>query len=392
MIYVIETLAQTVTVTESTWNVLQHDIRFFDSYACRMNQNKLLNLIVENYSGSSAADFQYVRDRSGALNGNMTEFVRRCQKAIGEEVIAAAREVLGDLPNNKNRRLKSRMKELSAEKVGSLIEKAYKKDFYEQKNMPIHGRQIRFTLKKSSVEKLLQVPDIPKDKLVDGSDFPTNVTGYKKLVKYLGRLFEAYAQLSHNERERILFDTVYSTVQEAINQNKGLTLTIEDYQTLLVKPYRILEDNATGYNYLVGYSALDNGQNTYKPATFRMFRINNLHRKSSLSLSDAERQAVEERLKIVTPAYFGTDPINVRVRMNQTAMRKLNVILHGKPPVVEQRDAGNGWTELVFLCPAFQAKTYLFKFGADAVIVQPESLRREMEQLFVDAAKSYQDL
>lgn len=386
----IESVAQTVTVTDSTHEVLQHDIGFFDSFACNMNQNKLLNLIVLNYSGSSAADFQFVRDSGKENSESLTNFTRRCQQAISKDVIAAVREV--GLPKEKERQLKSRMDKLSAEKTNRLIEEAFKKDFFEEKNKPIHGHQIRFTLCKKSVEKLLKVPDIPKEKLTGESESSPHNTGYKRLVKYLSRLFEAYAQLSLNERERILFDSVYRTVQEAVDKRKGLTMSTEDLQTLLVKPYEIMRDVVTGYTYLVGYSALDDGQSAFKPATFRMFRIYNLHNERSLSLSDAERQAVENRLTMVSPAYFGADPIDVRVRMNQDAMRKFNYILHGKPSVVNRRDSGEGWTELDFRCPAFQAKTYFFKFGSDAVIIQPESLRREMQQTYIDAVKAYQDL
>ena len=43
-----------VTVTEYTYNVIQHDIAVF-----QINNNKLLNTIVQNLCGESSADYLY---------------------------------------------------------------------------------------------------------------------------------------------------------------------------------------------------------------------------------------------------------------------------------------------------------------------------------------------
>ena len=114
-----------VTVTEFTFNVIQHDMAAF-----QINQNKILNTIVQNLSGESSADYLYQHES---------------YQSLIERIVAACITEFKQPSRNANT-------------ARTKIENLYKEQFYAEKNQPIHGHSLRFTLSKQSVEQLIFCP------------------------------------------------------------------------------------------------------------------------------------------------------------------------------------------------------------------------------------------
>ena len=151
-----------VTVTDYTFNVIQHDMAAF-----QINQNRILNTIVQNLSGESSADYFFQNESYQSL---IEKIVDTCVKEFKEAA-------------NKANATRKR------------IENLYKEQFYAEKNLPIHGQSMRFTLSKLSVERLYSIPGIPKESLIGYPNLADNEPRYKSVTKYLGRLFESYSKL-----------------------------------------------------------------------------------------------------------------------------------------------------------------------------------------------------
>ena len=176
-----------VTVTEFTFNVIQHDMAAF-----QINQNKILNTIVQNLSGESSADYLY-------QHGSYQILIERIVAACIKEFKQPSR---------------------NANTARTKIENLYKEQFYAEKNQPIHGHSLRFTLSKQSVEQLYSIPGIPKETLIGYSVPSDGEPGYRSVTKYLGRLFEAYSNLAIKDREKCLFADNYEVIENAISNRK----------------------------------------------------------------------------------------------------------------------------------------------------------------------------
>ena len=357
-----DTKSMNVTVTDYTYNVIQHDMAVF-----QINQNRILNTIVRNLSGESGADYLY-------HNESYQSLIERIVDACIKEFKQPSR---------------------NANTARAKIENLYKEQFYAVKNQPIHGQSLRFTLSKQSVEQLYSIPGIPKETLIGYSVPSDGEPGYKSVTKYLGRLFEAYSNLTIKDREKCLFADNYEVIENAISERKCITVNIsaqDGIRTLQIKPYKILADIFTEYYYLVGYSCEQpNGE--YKIATFRISRLNNPKKCRGDYLSPSEEFALEQRLEDVSPAYLQNKAVEVKVIMTRAGEEKYFKILRNRPNTVNKetlRDNDSDYkVKYTFFGSEFQIANYFHQFGADAVITEPRELHDEQKMWYYEAAQIY---
>ena len=351
-----------VTVTEFTFNVIQHDMAAF-----QINQNKILNTIVQNLSGESSADYLY-------QHGSYQILIERIVAACITEFKQPSR---------------------NANTARAKIENLYKEQFYAEKNQPIHGEHLRFTLYKQSVEHLYSIPGIPKETLIE---YPVPCDGepsYKSVTKYLGRLFEAYSNLAIKDREKCLFADNYEIIESAISERKCISVNIsaqDGIMTLQIKPYKILADIFTEYYYLVGY-ACDQPNEEYKIATFRVSRLNNPKKSRGDYLTPSEEFALEQRLEDVSPAYLQNKAVMVKAIMTRAGEVKYSIILRNRPNAISKEtlidNNGEYKVKYTFFGSEFQIANYFHQFGADAVITEPRELHNEQKMWYYEAAQIY---
>lgn len=357
-----EQIPQTVTVSDYTYNTIMHDIYFFKTDYYSLNLNKLLNLIVINYSNRSDADFRVAFSK-------YQEFYDAVKRRDADDQLLLQ------------------------------VKDYFRRDFYSRQNKTIHGERFRFTLTRKSVERLASIDDIPKDIINRGrveeeqeqekKKKPT--IGYRSLAKYLSRLFESYSKLSTAERERIIFSDRYKMLEQIISSKTHSVKTIIKENTWLhVKPYKIIFDVTTRQNYLIGLSSADPENEGYNPAPFRINRLRNLQEDNSIEpINKVEIEFIEKRLKEVSPAYISMNAKEIKVKLSREGQIKMNVIVRNRPKIVQKNELENGEVEYTVYCTEFQAKNYFFQFGADAVVTEPKSLNEFMKTEFQKAADRY---
>ena len=354
-----------VTVTEFTFNVIQHDMAAF-----QINQNKILNTIVQNLSGESSADYLY-------QHGSYQILIERIVAACITEFKQPSR---------------------NANTARTKIENLYKEQFYAEKNQPIHGHSLRFTLSKQSVEQLYSIPGIPKETLIGYSVPSDGEPGYRSVTKYLGRLFESYAKLAIKDREKCIFAENYEIIESAISERKCISVNIsaqDSIKTLQIKPYKLLADIFTEYYYLVGYSC-EQPNEEYKIATFRISRLNNPKKCRGDYLTQNEIIALEQRLENVSPAYLQNKAVEIKVIMTEAGEEKYFRILRNRPNAIKKetlRNKDSDYTvKYTFFGSEFQIANYFHQFGADAVITEPRELHDEQKEWYDNALNAYLQL
>lgn len=66
-------------------------------------------------------------------------------------------------------------------------------------------------------------------------------------------------------------------------------------------------------------------------------------------------------------------------------------ILHMRPVAIAQAELEDGGTEMTFNCTDFQVKSYFRRFGAEAVVVEPYRLAKEIRDEYEAALLAYDE-
>ncbi len=386
---------QSVTIPFHTYDIIRNDIDLFNSDHHRLRLNTILNLIVTNLSGESEADFfNYGKN----IHSEIENAISVCHK----EILGEAKRLIP--PASSGDRGKAAYKELgafSSHSIRERIEYEYEKQFYAIQNKPVHGKTIRFTLTKKSVRKLYSVRGIPIEKLIGITDEQTSNTDnalcYHTVAKYLSRLFEAYAELNVRNRERVVFSDNYHLIESVIKSSRENNVCLSavvnagnDSKILIIKPYRILEDIYTGYNYLVGYARDAHSEDDFTIGSFRISRFISLQEYKGISpLNQQEVERILNKLQDVSPAFIRSNAVEIDVLLNQRGQILINTILHNRPKIKQVEQYQNGTAKYTFYCTEFNAFNYFLPFGENAVVISPLSLKQKLFTEFENAAKAY---
>ena len=203
-----------------------------------------------------------------------------------------------------------------------------------------------------------------------------------KLIK---SVIEEYAEKPFTERELIY----YRETVEKINANRDNKLrVVTGKQTLFVKPYAIMADKQSTYNYLVCFAAISTEPDTYKPSSLRISRIRSVSAlpDSKFNFTIFEVDEIKNALSKKGVQFLRGELCNVVVELSDIGKQLYNTMLFQRPNVISTD--GNTCR---FYCTEKQADFYFFKFGAEAKIIEPISLRKEFMERYNQAVMTYKD-
>ena len=209
-----------------------------------------------------------------------------------------------------------------------------------------------------------------------------------KIGNYLKAIIEDYASKPFRERELIYFFDRVKTINTAIKEKRGLAVKTSGGNFIFVYPHKIVSDQMLMYNYLIGYSQRE--EDIEKRAiTLRISRLNDIKlRGTNKSLKDNEIDALEYSANKIGVQFLGGEEMDIVVKLTENGKRRYINQLHLRPECIEIRNGD----EYVFRCTPAQAEFYFVKFGKDALIKEPLSLRDRMLQIYKDACDMYDSL
>ena len=211
---------------------------------------------------------------------------------------------------------------------------------------------------------------------------------------YLKALFEEYARLPYAKREQIYFKDWIKDFDTAKDEGRSLKIYQSTSQkSFHVIPYKILQDRANLYNYIVGYAQeLENDEpKSGKPAAFRFTNIKKITPLSGRTpLRSSLKADIENKLRKMDVPYLVGQPEFIDVRFDKKGVKMLKSHLYMRPPFerdpLEQTETH---TTYRFTCTQTQAMNYFFKFGKFAYIVSPIELREKFKQRYLDDYNAY---
>ena len=217
----------------------------------------------------------------------------------------------------------------------------------------------------------------------------------RKPSKYMKALIEEYASHTLYQREAFFFRDWITLAEASVSAGNLLRITtVNAFREKVVwdlRVYGILPNDAGLFHYIVGRSVRKGGRKSEERiASFRISRITDMRILSSSaarsgSLSRLEKKEIEEKIARDHVQFLVGEREECVVHLTEKGRRMYNQIQYMKPLVSFVDEDGN----YHFECSAFQCYNYFYRFGENARIVAPSSLRESLLNEYKNAYEAY---
>lgn len=341
--------------------VLSCDLCAFGASSSAVSFSRLINSIIINFA-------------------DVSETVRNTTDKISEEELIRLFDRLGQVLT------KSMLSNFRATSVHDI----------EKYRYPNDSVNIRISLTDGAIKKL--------------TDFYDDV--YKTLHKiyckgekfsppaFISALVEEYSRLPMFRRESIFYSDTIRILSDAIRSNNDgetcyLTIDTKKRKNIKVYPIDILLDEWSTYNYLVGIGIFDSKLGEM-PISMRISNI------LDIRVSFSERIVVLHNQPMIDELYkhietrgvmFMGSPYTqgeeIKIRLTSQGFDTYNNVVFLRPRYTKDTMLDNNDHIMTFTCTRFQIKNYFRKFGGDAEILEPLSLREEFAEFYKMAKDVY---
>lgn len=212
---------------------------------------------------------------------------------------------------------------------------------------------------------------------------------------YVSKLLEIYASKAYYERELIYYKDCIEKIQDIIARKDQL-LCIQyrnKVKKRLIYPYKVLTDEWSSYNYLIGTEITDaKSKEECKLVDLRIAYISEYQaikkrpEHPELRFTNTE---IDEKIFSSGVQFVSAEPIEIKVRFTEKGKDMYDHMVFMRPAISEMPDS-NTPDIYTFKCTPAQASYYFFKFGADVEIISPEKLRREFADKYRKACRIYE--
>ena len=207
---------------------------------------------------------------------------------------------------------------------------------------------------------------------------------------FIKAVIEEYARKPYVEREKIIFRNLIETVVSCVTEKRALVITLRDHKRYEVKPYGICTDRGYNYNYLVGLSREANSKEPERIASFRLSNIVSFKSSTrSGRITGAQRKDIEEKILAVGVQFLVQDPEIIGIRLSAKGKKSYERQAHLRPAFRSRKENSDGSWIYEFTCTPLQAQYFFFKYGADAEVLYPASLRENFQKQYEDALSVY---
>ncbi|MBE6843585.1 MAG: WYL domain-containing protein [Ruminococcus sp.] len=336
-----QTWQQWISFSLNSWNTINYDLNSFENMPEEQNLGLFLNKIIVNYA--DLAQCSFAEHKSKYL-----------------QIINEYNENLDD--ENKERLLNCLIKATKKAKVSSTYEK---KRFY----LEMQTKQL----------------------LCDSE----NDMYYDSIKEYLEAIIEEYISLPYYERERIYFRDQYEKIQKALSEHVYLKISIGN-KDLKIRPLMIETDKSANYNYLICTEA---PQGIDHLISLRLHHIKLIYktRDKFKALNKEETKKLRSLVdKYSAPYLKGISDPMIKVHLTKSGMENYKAWINQRPPYTGEPDIleyeNETYFVLTFNCSKRQVQNYFFKFGADAMITEPEDLRDLFSKMYDKASDIYKSM
>lgn len=333
---------------------------------------------------------------SGFLNKVFQNFYKMADATISDRLIEKSDELEALCSSDE-------FKGLDKKSIKTFIDK-YLDVYADQLEAKAHsyskGEGRKFRINKASIEILRES--------LDGNYYEGLIGEYMKAI------FEEYCLKPAYIREQIFFKDAYDEIEKAIYKEKKLKITQTERTTVkgdkkynqkfYFTPYKIVQNKVNTYNYVVGYSEsiyeeikTDESGKTTKTssigdkriACIRISRIDKVNIMLSMGghISEEKQKELEHAL-ITKGAEFTTGELQkIVIKFTEKGLETFRRQIYMRPQTYTVSEEDKHIYE--FKCTERQAYNYFWKFGWDAMVIEPKDLTERFRKHYENAYKSY---
>ena len=303
--------------------------------------------------------FEFTRnDGSVNLNGFLKELIVNYFEQYRNDNEELLGNVLGELTSVRS--LKPADSALLAEKIIRT---------YITNKEPVSGKSTVITLTVSgdsySIIKIIE-NNLLKDNSLSG---------------YIKDMFLSYLSIPRNKREEIIFMPAYEAINRAIRESRIISFSSTNSwnkNTARVEPYLIATSKEEQFSYLLCHDSKYG-----KDHTFRISRLRDIFVTSDTFVKD---EVISERLTLkgLRSPHAAAPDIHAVVRMTERGKQMYKMIVKNRPAVTEIEG-----DKYHFDWPELQLEEYFRRFGKEAVVIRPKSLKSRLRRYYEEALEAY---
>lgn len=201
----------------------------------------------------------------------------------------------------------------------------------------------------------------------------------RTLSEYFRSMFASYVLLPQDKREEIIFKPQYDAVLKAMKEKKKVFITTSKGKNskIEISPYAIVGSKEELHLYVIGV------QKTCTP--LRLSRIVGVTQLAADAVfTEQQRLLAEKMIKYGPQFIYRTDEEEVLVELTERGLDKYKKIYVHRP--IPVKIEGNLY---YFQCSYSQIVQYFVRFGGDAKIIYPQSVRNEICSFHRRALSAY---
>ncbi len=201
------------------------------------------------------------------------------------------------------------------------------------------------------------------------------------LSQYLKDMFHSYLSIPRSERETIIFQDTYEDISRALKEHRILSFTNTtsgEEKAFRVEPYIIAPSKEEQCNYLLCKDIASG-----IPRTFRISRLRSVFVTPDTFSIDPDMQK-ELQEKAIRSPHSVSLTVQAVVRLNKYGVKKFKVITKNRPIV--SKIEGDLY---YFDWPELQLEEYFKRFGRDAIVIKPASLKEKIKKFYYYGLREY---
>lgn len=207
--------------------------------------------------------------------------------------------------------------------------------------------------------------------------------------KYIRAVMEEYASCDQLAREEIFYRRTIEQLEKYARDRAVIEVGLTDkpgrHQVI---PAFIRPDIYKTHLYLAGVSISEDIKG--ESVSYRLDRIESTQYIRSGNLSSLALSDLEKAVDLWGIQYLTGAKSRIRIRLTPGGIKKYQRYTYQRPACSSiEGDAKNIY---VFDISEYQAQVYFFKFGADAVVLEPETLRQTFHRMYQKALANYDSL
>lgn len=204
----------------------------------------------------------------------------------------------------------------------------------------------------------------------------------RSISQYFREMFISYTSHKQDYREKLLFPDLVDKIETAIKNKKKIIINTSDEKTSLIDPFALDQTKEEVYNYLVGVSIKKDGSRCI--ISRKLFKIYNvISTNEDVSFTEQEKY-----LLTITMEHGSQFPINKQIdaiiELTKKGEKFYNDFYLNRPKYLKKE--GNRY---YFNCSFTQLEFYFFKFGSEAKVIAPISLKNKFSKKYFDALDNY---